>query len=289
MDSPVRSLEEPPVDTLAPIRSAEELIPLPEPDDRVHGWWKEHRLRLTRKAAAGEVLDHYVVKEEMLEVFPKKAERGDRLPPDFLRECGDLMGEEWVRARLDGYVDPVAEPGEALSEKTASQLFYLARLERLSEGRPLGHVVEIGAGFGNLALLTLVLGGCARYTIIDLPDVLPISRAYLTEHLDPELLARVEFVDAMDTGALTAFAGTAADIVVSTFALTEMPAAMRRWYAAFVLGAAGAFYVVGQRTFKGEDAGGFAEYVQRPFALTVRPYLYDPIGWPTFEMFGRAV
>ncbi|WUS98901.1 putative sugar O-methyltransferase [Streptomyces sp. NBC_00708] len=288
MDTPVQALEGPPIDTLAPIMSAEELIPLPAPDDRVHSWWTEHRQRLARKALEGEVFDNYVVKEEMLEVFPKKAERGDRLPPDFLRECGNLMGQKWVQDKLDGYVDPVAEPTEAISEKTASQLYYLARLEQLSSGQQLGHVVEIGAGFGNLALLTLALGGCSRYTIIDLPDVLPISRSYLSAHLSPEQLAKVEFIDAMDTDALTAFAGTEADIVVSTFALTEMPAAMRRWYAAFVLSKAGAFYVVGQRTFKGEDAGGFAEYVQRPFTLTVQPYLYDPIGWPTFEMFGRA-
>lgn len=121
----VQPLEEPPVDTLAPIRPVEELIPLPAPNGRVHSWWTEHRQRLAAKAPQGEVFDNYVVKEEMLEVFPKKAERGDRLPPDFLRECANLMGQDWVRTKLDGYVDPVAEPTEGISEKTASQLYYL--------------------------------------------------------------------------------------------------------------------------------------------------------------------
>ncbi|MGW0710387.1 hypothetical protein ACWD4G_31285 [Streptomyces sp. NPDC002643] len=94
--------------------------------------------------------------------------------------------------------------------------------------------------------------------------MLAISRSWLTAHLSPEQLAKVEFVDAMDTDALASFAGTKADVVVSTFALTGMPGAMRRWYAAFVQSKAEAFYVVGQRTFKGAMWAGPAAKPTRP-------------------------
>lgn len=71
-----------------------------------------------------------------------------------------------------------------------------ALLERHGE-KGIRHVIELGAGFGRTAHVLLSLYPfIERYQIVDLPETLALSRAYLQKVLPGALIDKVEFVDA---------------------------------------------------------------------------------------------
>lgn len=55
-------------------------------------------------------------------------------------------------------------------------------------------VVEVGGGFGRTCHALMRNLGLDRYTIVDLPETLALSRAYLREVLEPAEFARVAFI-----------------------------------------------------------------------------------------------
>jgi putative sugar O-methyltransferase len=81
-------------------------------------------------------------------------------------------------------------------------------------------IVEIGAGFGRTCHTLLALAdGIERYTIVDLPDVLKLSRRILAEAI-PDHVHKVHFVDAADTNV---WQNVAADLAINIDSFQEMP------------------------------------------------------------------
>ena len=62
----------------------------------------------------------------------------------------------------------------------------------------INHVLEIGAGFGRTAqALIKLVENINTYVIVDLPEVLLLSRKYLKKVLSQEEFAKVKFVNAL--------------------------------------------------------------------------------------------
>lgn len=82
------------------------------------------------------------------------------------------------------------------------------------------HIVEIGAGFGRTCHAFLALWETVEsYTIIDLPPLLNLSRAYLGKVLPPSDLTRVRFI-ATESPQWRAMAS---DLVINIDSMQEMP------------------------------------------------------------------
>ncbi|MCC6658319.1 MAG: putative sugar O-methyltransferase [Rhodocyclaceae bacterium] len=87
----------------------------------------------------------------------------------------------------------------------------------------IGHVIEIGAGFGRTAHALLKLCSTVEtYTIIDLPNVLKLSSLYLEAVLDEQEFAKLKFVDAMGIADSKALNCGAADLVINIDSFQEM-------------------------------------------------------------------
>lgn len=83
-------------------------------------------------------------------------------------------------------------------------------------------IVEIGAGFGRTCHAFLALAdGIERYTIVDLPDVLKLSRRVLAEVI-PDHFHKVQFVDATEPAA---WQNVVADLAINIDSFQEMPPA----------------------------------------------------------------
>jgi putative sugar O-methyltransferase len=80
-------------------------------------------------------------------------------------------------------------------------------------------VVEIGAGFGRTCQAFLALApSVERYTIVDLPNVLGLSRRVL-QKVAPEKFDRITFIDATDRDA---WQGLEADLAINIDSFQEM-------------------------------------------------------------------
>jgi putative sugar O-methyltransferase len=102
-------------------------------------------------------------------------------------------------------------------------------------------IVEIGAGFGRTchALLALTGGKVDQYTIVDLPEVLELSRRALFK-LIPQQYRKIRFVDASDE---QAWQGLAADMAINIDSFQEMPINTIDSYIRNIVAHCGVFYV----------------------------------------------
>jgi putative sugar O-methyltransferase len=70
-------------------------------------------------------------------------------------------------------------------------------LDKELDFRKINHIVEIGAGFGRTAQAMLKLvTNIRKYTIVDLPEVLSLSSAYLKQVLNQNEFSKIDFIDA---------------------------------------------------------------------------------------------
>jgi len=101
-------------------------------------------------------------------------------------------------------------------------------------------VVEIGAGFGRTCHTLLSLSDTIeRYTIIDLPNVLELSRRVLARTV-PHKLGIIEFIDATNDGE---WRGLERDLAINIDSFQEMPPATIDTYMSGVVGRCEHFYV----------------------------------------------
>ena len=92
-------------------------------------------------------------------------------------------------------------------------------LESAIDLKSVRSVVEIGAGFGRTCHTLLALGGVKQYVIVDLPQVLELSRRALAK-LIPQHYDKVRFIDATNE---KDWQGIAADLVINIDSFQEMP------------------------------------------------------------------
>ena len=132
-----------------------------------------------------------------------------------------------------------------ITRTSMRHVYHLATLHKFCRdyfGRPVTFV-EVGGGFGNLARLAFQYNLVERYLIIDLPQTGSVQYFFLTEFMDPDEIAvwdGVRFIAGSQSSkiwivnpdALAAVAETKTSpiVVISTNALTEMPAAGQKYY-----------------------------------------------------------
>jgi hypothetical protein len=103
-------------------------------------------------------------------------------------------------------------------------------------------IVEIGAGFGRTCHTFLALsapGQVQQYTIVDLPEILELSRRALAK-LIPEHFGKVRFVDATKE---SDWRGIAADLAINIDSFQEMPPATIDAYMKHLVSGCRLFYV----------------------------------------------
>jgi hypothetical protein len=95
-------------------------------------------------------------------------------------------------------------------------------LEKAIDLATVKSVVEIGAGFGRTChALTRLAPSIRNYTIVDLPNVLDLSR-HVLKRLLPDVFSKVSFVDANNA---EAWQGISADLAINIDSFQEMPPA----------------------------------------------------------------
>jgi len=115
-------------------------------------------------------------------------------------------------------------------------------LEQASDAKPIRSVVEIGAGFGRTchAMMALApLGQIEEYVIVDLPQVLSLSRRALAR-LIPQQYGKVRFIDATQ---VDEWRGLRCDLAINIDSFQEMPPATIDAYMAGVVSQCQFFYV----------------------------------------------
>ena len=90
-------------------------------------------------------------------------------------------------------------------------------------------ICEIGAGFGRTCHTFLSLTELKSYTIIDLPEMLPLSKNYLSAVLSQKQFKKIKFVPATDYQNLRNF-----DLVINIDSLQEMPIDIGNSYLDFI-------------------------------------------------------
>jgi putative sugar O-methyltransferase len=80
------------------------------------------------------------------------------------------------------------------------------------------HICEIGAGFGRTCHSLLSLNHVQEYTIIDLPEILSLSKAYLSSVLSRADFAKINFIKAEAYQDVTDI-----DLVINIDSMQEMP------------------------------------------------------------------
>jgi putative sugar O-methyltransferase len=106
----------------------------------------------------------------------------------------------------------------------------------------IGHVVEIGAGFGRTAQALIKLAAkIKKYTIIDIPKVLTLSATYLENVLNKDEFSKLEFVNALSLSNGN-YKLSNIDLVINIDSFQEMPAETIRYYFQHVINNSRFFY-----------------------------------------------
>jgi putative sugar O-methyltransferase len=107
-------------------------------------------------------------------------------------------------------------------------------------------VVEVGAGFGRTAHMLLhELEDIDTYMVIDLPETLQLSRAYLTEVLPPRLASKCVFVTTDRAEEAIGSLTSPVDLAIQIDGLQEMRASTIDYYYSLVFNSAEHVFVSG--------------------------------------------
>ncbi len=100
-------------------------------------------------------------------------------------------------------------------------------------------VVEIGAGFGRTChTLMRLVDSVEEYTIVDLPEVLKLSQAYL-KLVAPDCFDRITFIENND---IDAWSALQSDLAINIDSFQEMPPEVIDEYVSKVISASTSFY-----------------------------------------------
>lgn len=119
---------------------------------------------------------------------------------------------------------PVTWRGRLISQDLANTALEVGAMQEALEGRAPARILEVGAGYGRTAFGLLSTYPGARYTIVDIPPALDISRWYLTS-LFPD--RDLTFVDGRADEPEGPY-----DLILTISSLAEMPIAEAARYLA---------------------------------------------------------
>ncbi|EMY76375.1 sugar O-methyltransferase domain protein [Leptospira weilii serovar Ranarum str. ICFT] len=128
-----------------------------------------------------------------------------------------------------------------VSEINMDHFFSVGEFEFLEASLPLEscqNILEIGAGFGRTCQGLIKLSNSIKsYTIIDLPEMLNLSSAYLKKVLSDEEFKKVEFISAENIGSIKN-----KDLVINIDSFQEMPRKTIECYMEQIVSKAKYFY-----------------------------------------------
>jgi putative sugar O-methyltransferase len=134
-----------------------------------------------------------------------------------------------------------AASGEAINLDHFFSIEEYAFLEAHLDFSVIRHVVEIGAGFGRTAQAAIkLIETIDTYTIIDIPEVLSLSAAYLKKVLTREEYQKLYFVDALALS--EAHDAYSVDLVINIDSFQEMPKETVDYYFQKIIAGSKFFY-----------------------------------------------
>jgi len=201
----------------------------------------------------------------------------------------DGLPQEHVLSEPDGGIGFRLDDGRFVSQDVARFQKSVATLSRrgildgLARLGPRPRIIEIGGGYGGLALhLSRILPRC-RYVIVDLPETLIFSAAYLALHApgkriylyDPAEgvsvadLAEADFVLLPDYR-IDALLGSEFDLAINVASMQEMRIDQVEHYLDFLRDACrGVFYSCNRdRQNRNDELPGLFDLVRTRFAMT---------------------
>jgi len=167
--------------------------------------------KFKRDPAYTEILEH-VGKDLGLEYLAHIIERDNLTCSDIQSfRVNDLIGAPFIHQFTHGAfrVD--------CSGTTLRYCSVLSDLLHFFDLRDVRHVIELGVGYGGQAFLYTLHNPSVSYTLVDLPEVLELSRKYLNCH-SHLIRAKVEFKSILEFGP-----ETESDLFISNYAFCELP------------------------------------------------------------------
>lgn len=141
--------------------------------------------------------------------------------------------ERYARIGSTSLGNPVtlmASSGQAINLDHFFSIEEFSFLDAHLDFAGIGHVLEIGAGFGRTAqALVKLVPDLGSYTIVDLPEVLQLSSGYLGQVLEKDEFAKLRFVDALSL-AKQQFEFPDFDLVINIDSFQEMPRQTIEYY-----------------------------------------------------------
>lgn len=193
---------------------AKQMAALPEPASGPWPLWDNWRHQLwhvAQKKPAGQFMTWPPVFYTML---------ADRWAMDY--QLAQLQEHEWWRWQsaieaTEYSVDGDIHPGTTYSKDLINQAYHLSLWERRAGKRTenLNSIVEIGAGYGAMALVARRLGFVGKYLIYDLPEFRLLQQWFLNK-----MNMHVDWVDVPPKP-------TSCDLFVAIYSLSEMPTGVR--------------------------------------------------------------
>lgn len=168
--------------------------------------WRRHRLSLREHVAAGDLSNMLQWSTVVATMF---VGTGAAFTPAELSRLTDRYKNIIGEPRIG---DPQLYDGWT-SGNLIHQAYHLMQWEQATglQVERLGRIVEIGGGYGAMALLCWRLGFRGRYVIIDLPEVSLLQEYYLSQ-------ARVKNVEWRADG----LGYEDADLLIALYSITEM-------------------------------------------------------------------
>jgi putative sugar O-methyltransferase len=150
--------------------------------------------------------------------------------------CEAMSTEDWGRMRMIknrslGNPITVKYNNEGMCLDYLQAIYELGFLEKHLHMPDIGHILEIGAGYGRTCHAIMSNRNIKEYYIVDLDNCLVLSRNYLKEVLDDAQFSKVHFIRTNDLGLIS---DSRFDLCINIDSFSEMDAEVVRHYLDYI-------------------------------------------------------
>lgn len=249
--------------------------------DKVHSTWQAIQKGLQAHHPAEFAENPFVRFALMTPNYPdfiRYAQAADAALAEDLIEAYARESSEAIDDLAPGTIDP--------RSRTAVHLYFMVRILQWLGRRDLT-ILDIGCGYGNMARMFTQLKLCATYDMVDIGGVIDVARTYLAQwrpHQDGYPEVRVFNIE--DEGDQRRVAQARHDLMISTFAMTEAPLEMQRWYLEALAPNHRWVYLAGQKSWNGMDCiSQIRECLDTRFLVSESEFPFrSPFDPPVFEI-----
>jgi hypothetical protein len=249
--------------------------------EKVHSTWRIVQAGLAASPAAGFAQNPYTQFALMTPNYPDFIAYARAVDPDLTAELLELYARASSAA-----IDDEAPGRIAPRSRTAVHLYFIVRLLTWIPRRDLT-ILDVGGGYGNMARMLTQLNLCSSYDVLEIGTVVEIARAYHSAWSEGrENLAEVRFFNIEDSGDEERVAEAEHDLMISTFAMTEAPLGIQRWYLDRLAPNHPRVYIAGQKTWNGMNSyEQIRERLGRSFRMSEQDFPFrSPFDPPVFEI-----